>query len=79
MPHIIDGHNLIGAGLLPGIRLGDPDDELQLLEQLRAYRARGGPEMIVFFDSGGYETIGAPIAARRRPRGAFQRRGRNRR
>ncbi len=60
MPHIIDGHNLIGAGLLPGIRLGDADDELRLLEQLRAYRARGGPEMVVFFDSGGYATIGAP-------------------
>ena len=53
MPHIIDGHNLIGTGLLPGIQLEDPDDEAQLLERLRAYRARGGPDMVVFFDSGG--------------------------
>jgi predicted RNA-binding protein with PIN domain len=60
MPHIIDGHNLIGTGLLPGIRLEDPDDEVQLLERLRAYRARGGPDMMVFFDSGGLPGSGAP-------------------
>lgn len=51
MSYIIDGHNLIGA--LPGIDLGQPDDEAQLLARLRGYRAHtGGPSMIVFFDSG---------------------------
>jgi len=51
MSLIIDGHNLIGA--LPDIDLADPDDELRLLDRLRAYRARaGGRPLIVFFDSG---------------------------
>jgi predicted RNA-binding protein with PIN domain len=52
MSHLIDGHNLIGSGMLPGISLGDPNDEARLLERLRAYRAGGGPDMVVFFDSG---------------------------
>lgn len=51
MSYIIDGHNLIGA--LPGIDLGQPDDEAQLLARLRGYRVHtGGRSMIVFFDSG---------------------------
>jgi uncharacterized protein len=50
MSLIIDGHNLIGA--LPGVRLGDPDDEALLISRLRSYRAKYGQEMIVFFDSG---------------------------
>ncbi len=51
MTLIIDGHNLIGV--MPDIRLGDPDDELLLLKALRAYRAQSGAApMIVFFDSG---------------------------
>lgn len=51
MSLIIDGHNLIGV--MPDIRLGDPDDELRLLQRLRAYRAAsGGRTMIVFFDAG---------------------------
>ncbi len=51
MSLIIDGHNLIGV--LPDIRLGDPDDEQRLLARLRAYRAASrGQAMIVFFDSG---------------------------
>lgn len=51
MSYIIDGHNLIGV--LPGIDLGQRDDEAQLLARLRSFRARtGGQAMIVFFDSG---------------------------
>ena len=50
MSLIIDGHNLIG--ILPDIHLDQPDDEIRLLERLRAYRAwSGGRSMIVFFDS----------------------------
>ncbi len=50
MSLIIDGHNLIGV--LPEIRLGDPDDERQLLQRLRSYRAHSGARpMVVFFDS----------------------------
>lgn len=53
MAYIIDGHNLIGAltGLLPGIDLGQPDDEARLIDRLLSYRAQGAGEMIVFFDS----------------------------
>ncbi len=51
MSYIIDGHNLIGA--LPDIQLSQPDDELRLLQRLRAFRARHrGRTLIVFFDSG---------------------------
>ncbi|MGQ9840030.1 MAG: NYN domain-containing protein [Anaerolineae bacterium] len=51
MSYIIDGHNLIGV--LPDIQLDQPDDELRLLQRLRAFRARHGSRMlIVFFDSG---------------------------
>jgi len=50
MSLIIDGHNLIGV--MPDIHLADPDDEMRLLERLRAYRARTGQALIVFFDSG---------------------------
>lgn len=50
MSYVIDGHNLIGV--LPDIQLSQPDDELRLLERLRAFRARrGGRTLIVFFDS----------------------------
>jgi predicted RNA-binding protein with PIN domain len=52
---IIDGHNLIGV--MPDIHLADPDDEWRLLERLRAYRARTGQALIVFFDSGDPSTL----------------------
>ena len=53
MSYVIDGHNLIGSGLLPGIRLGQPDDEHRLVDRLRAFRAHaGGRHMVVFFDPG---------------------------
>jgi predicted RNA-binding protein with PIN domain len=50
MSTLIDGHNLIGK--LSDIRLDDPDDEEQLLIRLRAYRARTGKRLIVYFDPG---------------------------
>lgn len=50
MAFIIDGHNLIGV--LPDIRLGQPDDEARLVDRLLSYRAQGAGEMVVFFDSG---------------------------
>ncbi|GAB4536925.1 MAG: NYN domain-containing protein [Anaerolineae bacterium] len=46
----IDGHNLIGK--MPGLWLDQPDDEEQLLERLRAYRARTGKRLVVYFDHG---------------------------
>jgi predicted RNA-binding protein with PIN domain len=47
---LIDGHNLIGK--LPGLSLDDPDDEDQLLVLLKAYRARTGKRIVVYFDPG---------------------------
>ncbi len=52
MALIIDGHNLIGTGLLPGIRLGDADDEWQLVQRLRAYAAAKRLKLTVVFDNG---------------------------
>ena len=50
MAILIDGHNLIGK--IPGLSLGDPDDEEKLLVRLRAYRARTGKRLVVYFDPG---------------------------
>ena len=50
MAVLIDGHNLIGK--IPGLRLDDPDDEGKLLVRLRAYRARTGKHLTVYFDPG---------------------------
>ena len=50
MPHLIDGHNLIG--ILPGLSLADPEDERKLLDLLRRYARRTRRRMIVFFDQG---------------------------
>ena len=50
MTILIDGHNLIGR--IPGLRLDDPDDEEKLLIRLRAYRARTGKSLVVYFDPG---------------------------
>ena len=47
---LIDGHNLIGK--MPDLRLDDPDDEEKLLIRLRAYRARTGKRLVVYFDPG---------------------------
>jgi len=50
MAILIDGHNLIGK--IPGLGLDDPDDEEKLLVRLRAYRARTGKRLVVYFDPG---------------------------
>ncbi len=50
MPILIDGHNLIGR--LRSVSLDDPDDEAQLVEMLRGYRARTGTQVTVVFDPG---------------------------
>jgi predicted RNA-binding protein with PIN domain len=72
MPFLIDGHNLIGRGQLPGLRLDDPDDEAELVIRLRTYCARTGKRITVVFDhglpggrswelsGGGVETVFAP-------------------
>ena len=52
MALIIDGHNLIGTDLLPGIRLGDADDEWLLVQRLRAYAAAKRITLAVVFDRG---------------------------
>ena len=73
MPLLIDGHNLIGRGHLPGLRLDDPDDEAKLVIKLRTYCARTGKRVTVVFDhglpggrswelsGGGVETVFAPV------------------
>ena len=48
MPHIIDGHNLIGK--LSTIDLADPDDEIQLIRALVHYLIEVGKRGTVFFD-----------------------------
>ncbi len=52
MTLIIDGHNLIGTGLVSGIQLGDADDEWQLAQRLRIYAAARKTPLTVVFDSG---------------------------
>jgi predicted RNA-binding protein with PIN domain len=47
---IIDGHNLIAK--MPNISLGDANDEAQLIQILRRYRARTGYRIVVVFDAG---------------------------
>lgn len=50
MALLIDGHNLIGK--ISDLRLDDPDDEEKLLIRLRAYRARTGKRLVIYFDPG---------------------------
>lgn len=50
MPHLIDGHNLIGR--MQGIELSDPDDEQRLMERLGRWCQRTGKRAIVYFDRG---------------------------
>ncbi|MDH7485273.1 MAG: NYN domain-containing protein [Anaerolineae bacterium] len=52
MEFLVDGHNLIGSGQLPGISLADEDDERKLVHLLRRYRSHGRKKITVFFDAG---------------------------
>jgi len=52
VPLLIDGHNLIGSGQLPGISLADENDELKLVRLLRRYRSRVRSDITVVFDAG---------------------------
>jgi predicted RNA-binding protein with PIN domain len=52
MTLLIDGHNLIGTGLVPGVQLGDADDEWLLVQRLSAFAAAKRQAMTVVFDSG---------------------------
>lgn len=48
MPFIIDGHNLIPR--VPGLRLGDLDDEQQLIERLQRFAQTRRQKVEVYFD-----------------------------
>lgn len=53
MHYLIDGHNLIGVGALPGIDLADPNDEVKLVLQLRQWAAsKQRRRVTVYFDGG---------------------------
>ena len=49
---IIDGHNLIGSGRVPGVHLSQEDDEWRLVQWLRARRQKVSRSMVVIFDGG---------------------------
>jgi predicted RNA-binding protein with PIN domain len=49
---IVDGHNVIGTGRLPGISLDSEDDEARLVSLLRRYRSRIKGQITVVFDRG---------------------------
>ncbi len=49
---LIDGHNLIGAGVFPDIRLEDEDDEAKLVARLKVWKSRYKGKMTVIFDRG---------------------------
>lgn len=48
MPLLIDGHNLIGQ--MPDLSLSDPDDENQLIAQLRELASKTHKHITVVFD-----------------------------
>ena len=52
MSYIIDGHNLIGSGRVPGINLHQEDDEWRLAQWLRARQPRLRQAIVAVFDSG---------------------------
>jgi predicted RNA-binding protein with PIN domain len=49
MPYLIDGHNLIPK--IPGMDLGDVDDETQLIEKLQEFCRRRRKQVEVYFDN----------------------------
>jgi predicted RNA-binding protein with PIN domain len=50
--YLIDGHNLIGTELIPGIRLDQENDEEQLVRWLQARQPLLRRKLVVVFDSG---------------------------
>ena len=50
--YLVDGHNLIGSGAIPSIRLDQEDDEERLVSWLRVRQPRLGKPIVVVFDSG---------------------------
>ncbi len=50
--YFIDGHNLIGSGLIPDISLSQDDDEQRLVAYLRARQPVLKQSMTVIFDGG---------------------------
>ncbi len=50
--YLIDGHNLIGTGLIPGVYLDQEDDEQRLVSYLRARQERLRQPLLVVFDGG---------------------------
>ncbi len=52
MELLIDGHNLIGAGVFDDIHLSDEDDEAKLVARLKVWRSRYKGKITVVFDRG---------------------------
>lgn len=52
MTLLIDGHNLIGAGVFDDIRLSDEDDEAKLVARLKVWKSRYRGKFVVIFDRG---------------------------
>jgi predicted RNA-binding protein with PIN domain len=65
MPYIIDGHNLIPK--VPGLSLGDTEDELELVKLLQEFCRIKQKQVEVYFDnapagSSGARTYGSVVA-----------------
>ena len=52
MPLLIDGHNIIGSGVLEDINLQDENDEELFVSRLRVWRSNYRGKMTVIFDRG---------------------------
>ena len=50
--YVIDGHNLIGQGVIPGIDLQQEDDEVRLVDWLRPKKSYLSGKITLFFDGG---------------------------
>lgn len=48
MPYLIDGHNLIPN--IEGLSLGDPDDEMKLIQRLQDFSRQVRTKIEVYFD-----------------------------
>lgn len=52
MPLLIDGHNIIGSGVLEDINLQDENDEERFVSRMRVWRSNYRGKMTVIFDRG---------------------------